>query len=498
MEWRLTQENLTHLATDAIFLFHTEDQASTHGLVRQIDEMIDFQISHLISVGEVKGEYGELTILHLWGQIPAARLFILGLGKEEKLNLQRFKQVVGKGIQRAEELELRQIAMSSPSFLIKRFHTVDCVQAMVEGAELAAYEPPSFKEEQKQQFVKTIFISAHDYSLSAFDEGLLRGKVFAQSTNLARFLTDQPANWMTPDAFASKAEEIAQKRGLEFMVLEQSDLDRLGMHAILTVGKGSLYSPRLLVLRYTGDHGRKDSLALIGKGITFDSGGLQLKGDKEMFGMKRDMAGAATVLAVMDGLAQLTPYHNVMALLPICENIVDAGSMRPEDVIRTYSGKTVEITHTDSEGRLILADAISYAKKLGASRLVDIATLTGATIIALGFEATALMTNDAQWGLEVKRAARMVGEKTWELPLFEEYEEYIESDIADMKNDDGMEAGAIQAGVFLKQFAEETPWVHLDIAGTAELTKERGIMSKGATGVGVRTLLQLALREVEE
>lgn len=497
MEWRLTQDDLTHLATDAIFLFHTEDQVSTQGFTRKIDESIGFRISHLISVGEIKGVYGEITILHLWGQIPSERVFILGLGKEERITIQRFQQMIGKGIERAEELELRQIAIGSPSFLFKRFHAVDCIQAMVEGAELAAYEAPTYKEEKKQRALKTIWVSALDYSLSALDVGLMRGRVFAQSTNLARYLTDLPPNRMTPDFFAEKAKEIADRRGLGYRIIEKEELEQLGMHALVTVGRGSRYYPKLIILNYRGNPSHKETLALIGKGVTFDSGGIQLKEDKDMQGMKRDMAGAATVLAVMDGIGQLEPYTNVTALLPVCENMIDAYAMRPEDVISTFSGKSVEITHTDSEGRLILADAISYAKSLGASKIVDIATLTGAVVVALGTVATGLMTNNSQWGLEVKRAARIAGEKMWELPLFEEYEEYIESDIADIKNDDGLEAGAIQGGIFLKQFAEDTPWVHLDVAGTAEQNKEKGVIGKGATGVGVRTLLQLAMSEVD-
>lgn len=498
MEWRLTQEPLTEIAIDAVVVFHAENRMNTQGFTRVIDELLEFRISQLISCGEITGAYGEITVIHLFGQIPAERVIVLGLGKEERIDLKRLKQVIGLGIQRVEEMKLRQIAIGSPLPFLEQFQTVDWIQAIVEGAELAAYIPPKISNQQMDKHLHTIWLSALDYSLTVIDRGLMRGRILANATNFARYLTDQPANWMTPDILEKKAIEIAEKNGLGIEVLEYQDLKRLGMNALLTVGKGSQYPPRMIVLNYQGSPRRKETYALIGKGVTFDSGGLQIKKDLEMYGMKRDMAGAAAVLAVMDAISKIGSYKNVIAVLPVCENVIDANAMRPDDVIQTFSGKTVEISHTDSEGRLILADAISYAISLGATKIIDIATLTGAIIVALGTEATGLMTNDMHWGLQVKRAARAAGERTWELPLFEEYEEFLESDIADLKNDDGSEAGAIQAGMFLKQFAEDVPWVHLDIAGTAENRKQKGAMRKGATGVGVRTLLQLLINEVEE
>jgi leucyl aminopeptidase len=228
--------------------------------------------------------------------------------------------------------------------------------------------------------------------------------------------------------------------------------------------------------------------------VTFDSGGLQLKPSPFMLDMKEDMAGAAAVLAAMDAIGELRPHSNVLAVIPVCENMVNGQAYRPGDVIRSFSGKTIEVAHTDAEGRVILADAISYAKRKGATRLVDVATLTGAVVVALGHEATGMMSNDEEWADEVKAAARIAGERMWELPMYKEYGIYVESEIADVKNEGGSPAGCIQGGLFLQAFAEETPWVHLDIAGSATAPRESGIFAKGATGVAVRTLIQLAVR----
>ncbi len=299
---------------------------------------------------------------------------------------------------------------------------------------------------------------------------------------------------MTPTILAEKAKEIARAQQMDIDILEKEQLQELNMGAFLGVAQGSSEPPKMIVLKHLGAPECKDVIGLVGKGITFDAGGIQIKPEKDMDEMKGDMAGAAAVLAAMNAIGTLKPHINVMAVIPACENMVSGQAMHPGDVVDTFSGKTVEIKHTDAEGRLILADAISYAKYLGATKLVDVATLTGSIISALGYSTTGVFTNNPAWKKEVFEAAQISGEKVWELPLDEDYEELVKSDFADLKNDADWGAGAIQGGMFLKQFAGDTPWVHLDIAGTADVKETKGVHAKGATGEMVRTLISLAIR----
>ncbi len=494
MEWKTTKEALESLATDAIILFHAQGRESAQGYARKVDQALGYRISSLISEGEITGELGEVTILHNWGKIPSGRVVISGLGQEDKVDLGRIKHAVATAARKVQKLGMKQVGIGCPSYLVERYNSVDVVQAIVEGMELGTYQHQSFKSAQKKKEIEKVWLYLDSISESAVEAGIERGKVFARATNFAKFLVHEPGNYLTPEKLAFYAREVAEKRELSIDILTEEHLEEQGMNALLAVSRGSANPPRMIVLSYQGAPESREILGLVGKGITFDSGGLQIKPSASMYGMKGDMAGAAAVLGAMEAIGKLKPHCNVLAVIPACENMTGDHAYRPGDVIRTYSGKTIEVHHTDAEGRIVLADAISYAKRLGATKLVDVATLTGAVIVALGYETSGLMTNHEDWGNEVKTAARIAGERVWELPLFDEYEEYVKSEIADVKNDAGSPAGSIQGGMFLKHFAGDTPWVHLDIAGTAESKKENGIQLKGATGAMVRTLVQLAIR----
>lgn len=495
MEWKVTQEPLTQLAVDGVVVLHTEGGEAVREDVRAVDEVLDFRISRLIADGEITGKYGEITLLHTWDKIPAKRVFVLGLGKAEELDVDRLRDGFAIVARKAEERGLKHLGIALPASLAEGKNAADLVQAAVEGVELGAYAYRGYKGENKEASLATVFLSLSSLSPSGVDAGLERGRVFARATNLARTWVNEPANRLTPATLADQAVEVAKRHGLKVDILDENRIEEMNMGGLLAVSQGSAQPPRMIVLSYFGAPESKEVLGLVGKGVTFDSGGIQVKPSKSMNGMKEDMAGAAAVIAAMEGIGSLKPHSNVIAVVPACENLVDGKGFRPGDVIQSFSGKTIEIEHTDAEGRLILADALTYARRLGATRLVDVATLTGAIVIALGREVTGLMTNEASWGEEVKTAARLAGERVWELPMFQEYEECLRSRVADMKNHGGnSDAGAIQGAVFLKQFVGETPWVHLDIAGTAYSKKARGIHSEGGTGVGVRTLIQLAIR----
>lgn len=495
MEWKVTQEPLPQLAVDGIVVLHTEGGKAVREDVRAVDEMLDFRISRLIADGEITGKNGEITLLHTWDKIPAKRVFVVGMGKEKELDLDRLRNGFASVARMAEERGLKHLGIALPGSIAEEKNVSDLVQAAVEGVELGAYTYGGYKGEKKEPSLSTVFLSLPGLSPSGADAGLERGKVFARATNLARTWVNEPANRLTPAALADQAAEVAKRHGLKVDILDENRIEAMNMGGLLAVSRGSDNPPRMIVLSYFGAPESKEVLGLVGKGITFDSGGIQVKPAKSMNRMKGDMAGAAAVIAAMEGIGSLRPHGNVIAVVPACENLVDGKGFRPGDVIQSFSGKTIEIEHTDAEGRLILADALAYARRLGATRLVDVATLTGAIVVALGREVTGLMTNDASWGEEVKRAARLAGERVWELPLVQEYEEWLRSSVADLRNHGGIsEAGAIQGAMFLKQFVGETPWVHLDIAGTVYSRKTRGIYSEGGTGVGVRTLIQLAIR----
>lgn len=495
MEWKVTKEALATLVTDCLLVVHTEGEDSLQGCTQEVDAALDHRISGLVTEGEISGKYGEVTLVHNWGKIPAKRLLVLGLGKCSKLDLDKMRNGMAIASRKARAAGVKQLTVACSPTLNNRWNPADLVQAVVEGFELGVYRYQGYKQKQEQErALETVWLVMPGVTDSAFEAGIERGRVFAAATNTARDLTYEPANKLTPSILAERALEIANRHGIEAEVLDEQKLNELGMDALLSVSKASAEVPRMIVLHYRGAPESKEILGWVGKGVTFDSGGIQVKPGRGMGDMKGDMAGAAAVLGAMEAIGALKPHCNVTAVIPTCENMINGNGYRPGDVISSFSGKTIEIQHTDAEGRLILADGLAYARRLGATSLVNVATLTGAVVTALGYITTGLMTNDEKWAEEVKAAARVAGEKMWELPLFEEYEEYLKSEVADLKNEGGGPAGSIQGGMFLKHFAEKTPWVHLDIAGTAESNQEKGIHPKGSTGVAVRTLAQLAMQ----
>jgi leucyl aminopeptidase len=306
-------------------------------------------------------------------------------------------------------------------------------------------------------------------------------------------MVNEPANYMTPTIMAETAANLARIYGLELMILGREQMLELGMGALLGVAQGSQQPPQFIILRYKGRDTDENDVALLGKGITFDSGGISLKPAEAMGDMKSDMAGGAAVMAAMSALAQLKPKINVIALVAATENLPSGTALKPGDVLKSMLGKTIEIISTDAEGRLTLADALGYAKKQGAKTLIDVATLTGAIRVALGDICTGAFTNNQELVDKVIAAGAEAGEKIWQMPMYEEYKEQNKSDVADIKNTGGRDAGAITGAQFLAEFAGDTPWVHLDIAGTRLNEKERGYLGKGATGVPVRTLVNFVL-----
>jgi len=364
---------------------------------------------------------------------------------------------------------------------------------------MGLFEPDKYRTvEKEERIIERLVIVAPGADEAAVRGGAERGRIIGESVNFTRDLANEPGAYMTPTNMAERAQEIATQFGLEIDVLEREEMEREGMGSLLSVARGSEEPPKLIILKYTPEGGAKgatkqngDLLALVGKGITFDTGGISLKPGENMELMKYDMTGGGTVLGVMRAIAQLKPPIPVLGVVPSTENMPSGKATKPGDVVRAMSGKTIEVINTDAEGRLVLADAISYAKKLGATRIVDLATLTGAVSIALGDVNTGILGTDQELIDELIAAGREVGEKFWQLPLDKEYSKQIKSDIADIKNVGGRKAGTITAAAFLKEFADGVSWAHLDIAGTAWGDDAKPFRSKGPTGVAVRTLLNM-------
>ena len=359
---------------------------------------------------------------------------------------------------------------------------------------MADYDSDPYRTERNGEFGVDTFVIAGENLESSDDlnAAVERGRVIGEAANFTRTLVNEPANRMTPSILAQQAREMASRSGLEFQELQEDEIRNLKMGAFLAVAQGSDQPPRLLVLRYSPpDAPEAPVIGLIGKGITFDSGGISLKPSSNMHEMKTDMAGGATMLGVMQAIAQIKPKVRVIAVIPATENMPSGKACRPGDVVTSMSGKTIEILNTDAEGRLALADSLTYARQLGCNVLIDAATLTGAIVVALGNITTGVFGRDQEWVDRVVASGSETGERMWQMPVDDDYRDLFKSSIADLANTGGRPGGSITAAMFVGEFAEETPWVHLDIAGTVWSNDEKPWLAKGPTGVPVRTLVHL-------
>lgn len=424
----------------------------------------------------------------------APRLALIGAGPNADFSIDRARKIAS-----ALGIAARQRRISRVAFLpLKhdgRFEDPQTLQAVAEGLTLGAFDVGRYKTvDYDPTPLSSLSIVIEKASVPAQASAVERGRVLGEYSNLARRLVNEPGNALTPSVFTERVVAIARAGGLAVEVLEQPELTRLGMGLLLAVGRGSSDPPRLIVIRYEpqGTPARP-VLGFVGKGVTFDSGGLSLKTPDLMDHMKDDMAGAAAVVTAMRAIAALQGRVRVVGVIPCVENMPGGSAFRPGDVITSASGKTVEVLNTDAEGRLILGDALWYAQQIGATHLVDVATLTGACVTALGKITSGLFGTPQEWVNTVRTVADRAGDRCWPMPLFEEYRDQLKSDIADMVNVGGRPGGAITAATFLKEFTGGLPWVHLDIAGTAWSDEARPYQPKGATGVGVRTLAELAL-----
>lgn len=495
MEIKVIAGNIAEIKASAIIVNSFEGMERLDGDIAIIDKALDGAISQLISQGEIKGKLSEITIIHSLGKLPAARVVVAGLGKQQALSQDKVRGVVAETCRFLQQKGIDSIATVAQGAGIAGISLESAVQAVTEGALLGVY---SFrrhitKEAEYGEIKELTIVEPDETKLPLLEQACYKGRVVAEATNLARDMVNEPANYMTPSHMAEMAKRLAETYGLELNILEQEQMQELGMGALLGVAQGSQQPPKLIVLHYKGGDSTQLDVALAGKGVTFDSGGISIKPSEGMGEMKGDMAGGAAVMAAISAIAQLKPKINVAAIIPATENLPSGNALKPGDILTAMNGKTIEIISTDAEGRLILADALSYIKKLDAKHMVDVATLTGACRVALGDVCSGAFGNNQELVDKVIAAGAEAGEPIWQMPMYEEYKEQNKSDIADIKNVGGRYAGAITAAQFLAEFVGDTPWVHLDIAGTSMSQKERVHLVKGATGVLVRTLVNLVL-----
>ncbi len=492
--------DITAFAADTVIVNLFEGVTTPGGATGAVDKALGGIISQLISAGEIKGKLNATSVVHTYGRLPARRVIVVGLGKSAEFTLDRVRQAAGVSIKLARKLGGKHVATIVHGAGMGGLDAGQAAQAVVEGSLLALYRFKKYVTKPGDNTdVDTLTLVEHDRDkLSLLETGVQRGVIYAESTNMARDLINEPGNVANPTFLADYASGMARELGLEVSILSREQMQELGMGSILAVAQGSLQPPKLIVLRYWGA-GKDDTrppLALIGKAVTFDSGGISIKPSDGMGNMKGDMAGGAAVLGAMRAIALLKPRVNVTALVPAVENMPSGAAARPGDIVKTMSGKTYEIVSTDAEGRMILADALTYARTLGCSPLIDVATLTGACVIALGHVYTGAFSNHQPTLDKLLAVSRESGEKIWPMPTDDEYKEQLESDVADMKNTGGRPAGAITGALFIGAFAEDTPWIHLDIAGSSQPGggKELPYQPKFGAGVMARTLALLAER----
>jgi len=490
---------------DAIIVNLFEGVAAPGGATGAVDSALRLGsaadagvISRLIRLGDLTGKLNEVGVVHSYDLLPAPRVLVAGLGARETFTLDCIRQASASAVRRARELGCKRIATIVHGGGIGGLDPRQAAQATVEGALLGSYQFSEHKSKADEKSIEELLVVEYDQGkLASVEAGAQAGQVVAQGVNAARTLINRAPNALYPESFAAAAREMADQHGLRCTILAQAEIAEAGMGGLLAVSQGSQRPPRFVILEYAPE-GRRDRppLVLVGKGVTFDTGGISIKPSEGMQAMKADMSGAAAVFGAMQVVAGLNLSQPVVGLIPLVENMPSGSAYRPGDVITMMNGLTVEIVSTDAEGRLILADALHYAKRYRPRGVVDLATLTGSCVVALGEGVAAgVFSNDDDWCAALLKAADAQGEKMWRLPLYGEYGDRIKSDVADIKNSGGRTGGVGTSAYFLYRFVQGDgayPWAHVDMAGMTFSAENKGYLVKGAMGYGVRTLVALA------
>ncbi|MDH5805834.1 MAG: leucyl aminopeptidase [Gemmatimonadota bacterium] len=489
---RITSPSSSKAAVLAVIV--QKFSGKTPPAVSSVDRALGTEFARVIAAGDFAGERDETAVLYP-GKGPK-RAVLIGVG--EKLDANSIRRAASALARQAVKWGGGEVAVLVPDDKLSGIDMELAAQVVVEGVGQGAWNFESLRSKRiSKGDVTTLTLLTDTHSKSEVERGRVRGTAIAIGQSFARDLQMRPGNHLTPSDVAKEAQKLGRMHGFKVSVKGKTQLAKENFNALLAVAQGSAQEPKLITMEYRGGGEKQRPVCLVGKGVTFDSGGISLKPPLNMEEMKFDMSGAAAVLGTFAMLGVLKPKINVVGIVPATENLPSSTAIKPGDVVKAHGGKTIEIINTDAEGRLILCDALSYAKKFKPAITIDAATLTGAIVIALGDQAAGLMSNDPALVEEIKAASEDAGEPVWELPLWDAYREQLKSDTADIKNIGGRAAGSITAGWFLKEFAGSGPWAHLDIAGTAYTESDRPHMPKGPTGMGVRLFSNLLLRRLK-
>lgn len=497
---RLSAErtSLQKVKADIACTFLFEDRKLFEEKMNLLKKNLKKSVETLLEGKDFKGKEGEAIVIYTEDRFASRRFMLVGLGEKKKLTLEKLRRAAATAAKKAQTLKLRSLAFEFPEAPIVteviKESIQDVAQAMAEGAALSLYRFDKYFTEKKEKESKITRINLFDDDARRSKEvrkGVQFAQIIIETTSFARDLENAPSNEIYPESLAEAAKQSGKEHGFKVIAFDKKEIEKLGMGGLLAVNQGSVKPPRFIILEY-GEANKKSAgtIVLVGKGVTFDTGGISIKPSNGMSEMKMDMSGAAAVIGTIEAAARLKLPVHLVGLIPATENMPSGSAVKPGDIVRHYGGKTSEVDNTDAEGRLILADALGYAEKYKPDAVIDLATLTGACVVALGHFATGMMGNDSGLMDQLKVAGEKTYERVWPLPLYDEYEKLIKSDVADVKNVGGKWAGAITAAWFLKKFVRDYKWVHLDIAGTAILEEPQEYAPKGGSGVGVRLLVE--------
>lgn len=491
MDINVVTGSLTADPSDIVIVNLFKGVKSPAGGTGAVDGALNGAISSLIADEEFEGNLGETAFLRVTSGLPAKKVLIVGLGSAEDFGIPQVMRAAASAARKCRDLKAKKVTSILHGSGIAGLPAFDCAKAVAQGTILGDYAYIRLKtENSKSTPIESFTIVEEDNSkISEIEQGIARAVVIGDSITWARDLINEPSNFVNPPHLAKIAEEMASEFGFECRIRDRKAIEDEGMGLVAAVSRGSAIEPRFIELKYAAP-GAKKTVAIVGKGVTFDAGGYSLKNADGMYGMKDDMSGAAAVLAAMRAVGKLKPKVNVLALVPAVENLIGSNAIHPGDVFKSYQGKSVEVANTDAEGRLILADAVAYAVKQGADEIIDLATLTGACVVALGRQVSGVFATTDELAEGLIEAGKNNGENLWRLPLFEDYRESMKSDIADIKNIGGREGGgAITGALFIKDFVGDKTWAHIDLA-SASIEKDIDLAKKGATGMGTGTLIE--------
>ena len=494
MQIQLDSQPYASIQADALVTYVFDGDNRLDGLLADIDRSQTGGLAALVTSGELTGKALELVLLHYPEGLEAKRLLLVGAGKREKFAVGDLRKIAGTAARYLKSRGVKKMV-----FLAREGERgADAAQAVTEGLLVAEFESDKYRSEKKNKAIESVSLAGFDNGQGdALNSAIERGRVIAESQNFARDLINEPSNRLTPRMLAARAEAMAKEVGLGVEILDDRKITELKMGALLAVAQGSVEPPRVIVLRYEPLTPRPGApvLGLVGKGVTFDTGGISIKPADNMEKMKYDMGGAATMIGAMRALAFLKPSISVIAVMPATENMPGGRAQKPGDVQVAMSGKTIEVINTDAEGRMVLADGVTYAKKLGVTHIIDAATLTGAIQVALANVHVGAFGTPREYLDQFLESAKSAGEKMWPMPMDEEFQEMIKSNIADIRNTGSGKGGGASTGAwFIKEFAEETPWIHLDIAATCWVDEGRPWLAKGPTGVAIRSIVDFAMK----